>query len=263
MEVQVKSLSDETIRLRQEIREMQPTPEKQMVQQQNRNMEEQVVVMQQDVIGLKKGIRLGCRQALTNFKQHGKSALKGFLSFLHIDNALATAQKHVKNNLQENDRTIKEIEAITKEFHQSGQHLKNTGRMIVGKEPITDIKGPGIISKAVTAHFKAERSCLNTLENSIEKALNSINGLASDQVKANLSMDRIYNIIQEDDAEDGNQETENTLDETEDENSQINVGNSSSVEMDNFGLFSGLEKIETIDTSILSKDNLQDIDNER
>lgn len=263
MEVQVKSLSEETIRLRQEIKEMQPSPEKEMVQQENRNMEDQVVVMQQDVIGLKRGILEGCRKALDNFKQHGKKALKDFLSFLHIDSALEKAQEHVTVNLRENDQTLKEIEAITKEYHKSGQHLKNTGRMIAGKEPIADIKGPGIISKAVTAHFKAERSCLNKLDSSIRKALENIKGLSPEQIKEDSSMNRIYNIIQGDDAEDRNDEAEEIFDEETEENTQESVEKSADAEVVSHGIFSGLENIEAIDANILSKDNSQDDDIER
>lgn len=263
MEVQVKSLSEETIRLRQEIKEMQPSPEKEMVQQENRNMEDQVVVMQQDVIGLKRGILEGCRKALDNFKQHGKKALKDFLSFLHIDRALEKAQEHVSVNLRENDQTLKEIEAITKEYHKSGQHLKNTGRMIAGKEPIADIKGPGIISKAVTAHFKAERSCLNKLDSSIGKALENIKGLSPEQIKEDSSMNRIYNIIQGDDTEDRNDEAEEILDEEAEENTEESVEKSADAEVVNHGIFSGLENIEAIDANILSKDNSQDDDIER
>lgn len=263
MEVQVKSLSEETIRLRQEIKEMQPSPEKEMVQQENRNMEDQVVVIQQDVIGLKRGILEGCRKALDNFKQHGKKALKDFLSFLHIDSALEKAQEHVTVNLRENDQTLKEIEAITKEYHKSGQHLKNTGRMIAGKEPIADIKGPGIISKAVTAHFKAERSCLNILDSSIGKALENIKGLSPEQIKEDSSMNRIYNIIQGDDAEDRNDEAEEILDEETEENTEESVEKSADAEVVSHGIFSGLENIEAIDANILSKDNSQDDDIER
>lgn len=263
MEVQVKSLSEETIRLRQEIKEMQPSPEKEMVQQENQNMEDQVVVMQQDVIGLKRGILEGCRKALDNFKQHGKKALKDFLSFLHIDRALEKAQEHVSVNLRENDQTLKEIEAITKEYHKSGQHLKNTGRMIAGKEPIADIKGPGIISKAVTAHFKAERSCLNKLDSSIGKALENIKGLSPEQIKEDSSMNRIYNIIQGDDAEDRNDEAEEILDEETEENTEESVEKSADAEVVSHGIFSGLENIEAIDANILSKDNSQDDDIER
>ncbi|WP_195267553.1 DUF6674 family protein [Eubacterium sp. 1001713B170207_170306_E7] len=262
MEVQVKSLSDETIRLRQEIKEMQPSPEKEMVQQENRNMEEQVVVMQQDVIKVKKGILEGCRKALDHFKQHGKQALKDFLSFLHIDSALEKAQKHVSVNLRENDQTLKEIKAITKEYHQSGQHLKNTGRMIVGKEPIADIKGPGIISKAITAHFKAERSCLNKLDSSIRTALENIKALSSEQIKEDSSMDRIYNIIQEDDSEGKTQEANEILDEKTEENSQETADISPRSEAAS-SMFNGLENIEAIDTNILSKDNSLDDDIER
>ena len=263
MEVQVKSLSEETIRLRQEIKEMQPSPEKEMVQQENRNMEDQVVVIQQDVIGLKRGILEGCRKALDNFKQHGKKALKDFLSFLHIDSALEKAQEHVTVNLRENDQTLKEIEAITKEYHKSGQHLKNTGRMIAGKEPIADIKGPGIISKAVTAHFKAERSCLNILDSSIGKALENIKGLSHEQIKEDSSMNRIYNIIQGDDAEDRNDEAEEIFDEETEENTEESVEKSADAEVVSHGIFSGLENIEPIDANILSKDNSQDDDIER
>lgn len=263
MEVQVKSLSEETIRLRQEIKEMQPSPDKEMVQQENRNMEEQVVVMQQDVIRLKRGILEGCRKALDNFKQHGRNALKDFLSFLHIDSALEKAQEHVTANLRENDQTLKEIEAITKEYHKSGKHLKNTVRMIAGKEPIADIKGPGIISKAVTAHFTAERSCLNKLDNSIGKALENIKGLSPGQIKEDSSMDRIYNIIEGDAAEDRNDETEEILDEETEENTKESVEKSADAEVVSHGIFSGLENIEAIDTNILSKDSSRDDDMER
>ena len=184
------------------------------------------------------------------------------MSFLHIDSALEKAQEHVTANLRENDHTLKEIEAITKEYHKSGQHLKNTGRMIAGKEPIADIKGPGIISKAVTAHFKAERSCLNKLDSSIRKALENI-GLSPEQIKEDSSMNRIYNIIQGDDAEDRNDEAEEIFDEETEENTQESVEKSADAEVVSHGIFSGWKILKPLMPNILSKDNFQDDDIER
>ena len=76
-------------------------------------------------------------------------------------------------------------------------------------------------------------------------------------------MNRIYNIIQGDDAEDRNDEAEEILDEETEENTRESVEKGADAEVVSHGIFSGLENIESIDANILSKDNSQDDDIER
>lgn len=104
---------------------------------------------------------------------------------------------------------------------------------------------------------------MNKLDSSIRKALENIKGLSPEQIKEDSSMNRIYNIIQGDDAEDRNDEAEEIFDEETEENTQESVEKSADAEVVSHGIFSGLENIEAIDANILSKDNSQDDDIER
>ena len=55
--------------------------------------------------------------------------------------------------------------------------MKNVGRALMGKEAVSDAKGPGKLAKTVAAPYRAERACLLSMQNSVEKALARIERL--------------------------------------------------------------------------------------
>lgn len=47
----------------------------------------------------------------------------------------------------------------------------------MGKEAVSEAKGPGKLAKTVAAPYRAERACLLSMQNSVEKALARIERL--------------------------------------------------------------------------------------
>lgn len=196
MEKQVYTLTKVTETLREEIKTLHDSPEKQTLQQSEQLASDQAKIIQKDVRTIKEKIIDGCKEAIERFKLSGKHALNNVMNFFNVRESLDSLNRHVINGLTENTRTLKEIDEITAEFGEAKQHLKNVGNKVLGKDTQPVEKGPGMISKAVKTHFQAERNCLTALQTNVEKALAGLDRLAEESLvsKNNNKNEKIVNL---------------------------------------------------------------------
>lgn len=178
MEKQVYTLTKVTEALREEIKTMHDSPEKQTLQQSEQFASDQAKMIRTDVRTIKEKIIHGCKEAIERFKLNGKRALNNVMKFFNVRESLDSLNRHVINGLTENTKTLNEIDEITAEFGEAKQHLKNVENKILGRDVQTVEKGPGMISKAIKTHFQTERKCLTTLQTNVEKALAGLDRLA-------------------------------------------------------------------------------------
>ena len=178
MEKQVYTLTKVTKALREEIKTMHDSPEKQTLQQSEQFASDQAKMIRTDVRTIKEKIIHGCKEAIERFKLNGKRALNNVMKFFNVRESLDSLNRHVINGLTENTKTLNEIDEITAEFGEAKQHLKNVENKILGRDAQTAEKGPGMISKAIKTHFQTERKCLTTLQTNVEKALAGLDRLA-------------------------------------------------------------------------------------
>jgi predicted nuclease with TOPRIM domain len=126
---------------------------------------------------LKEGIVNGCQKAIEAFKDKGIAALNGIARFFRIKPILEATRKNLNESIRRDDKAISNIEAISKEYHEAGKHLKNVGRAIIGKEALQEAKPIGALAKGLTAPFKMQRKSLSSMKKHVEAMISSVSRL--------------------------------------------------------------------------------------
>ena len=140
-------------------------------------LQAQALDIRDKLSGLKQNIVVGCKNALAAFQEKGLSALRNIADFLKIRPALESLQKGIDKGIRHDERAIQQIEKVSAEFHEAGRHIKNIGRTMTGKEPIQEAKSSGKLAKALSAHFRADRACLNAMNICVGKAIGAVERL--------------------------------------------------------------------------------------
>jgi len=148
-------------------------------------MQEQIRALREQLETLKQNIIDGCKNALAAFKERGAAALNNVAKFFKVKPALEAIAKSCDQAAKDNAQSINKIERISKEYHKAGQHLKNIGRAITGKELITSMKPVGKVAKTVETPIKAVRACNLVMRNAARNAVKSLSRLekAADRPK--------------------------------------------------------------------------------
>ena len=95
-------------------------------------------------------------KAITEFKEHGKSALVTAMKSLNVKGMLENIKSGLNHAAQSTDYGIDKVTKLGNEVHAVNSHLKNAGRVLVGKE-IKDLEprdtDKGILSKIQESLF--------------------------------------------------------------------------------------------------------------
>ena len=158
MERRLAEATDELKAMRQEVQKMQESRLKTSLQKTNAALEKRIHVMHEKLAELKSNIVEGCKRALAEVKAKGAAALNGIARFFHIRPLLESLRADMTKNIEADNRAIAKIQAYSKEFHKAGQHIRNMGRAVRGKELIQEEKPNGRLSKALEAPYRAGRS---------------------------------------------------------------------------------------------------------
>lgn len=177
LEEQLSSAVQELTAMRQELQKMRQSPLKTALQRSVQTLEAKVSQLREQIDVLKENIIEGCKQALADFKLHGTTALDGMARFFHLREGLEGVKETIQAGIATDEKALAKIEAVSAEYHEAGRHLKNVGRTLIGKEAVSEAKGPGKLAKTVAAPYRAERSFLLSMQNSVEKALARIERL--------------------------------------------------------------------------------------
>jgi hypothetical protein len=143
-----------------EMKEVQNHPVKTALQSAIKTLEHKVAQVKEQLADLKNGIIEGCKNAVTAFKEKGAAALNNLASFFHIKGALKAMDKSVDESVATCDRAVANVNKFSQEYHETGKHLKNMGRILTGKPPIDTAKETGKLAKVVSAPYKAEKTAL-------------------------------------------------------------------------------------------------------
>lgn len=143
-----------------------------------------VIVMQAQVLDLRDKLGQlrtavidGCKKAVAAFRAHGVSALAHTADFFHVRPALESIGRELDKSIAQDNKAITAIEAASKEYHAAGFHLKNALRAVTGREPVAEPKGPGAISRVLSAPFRAERTLFTSMKGRAEGALKRLERL--------------------------------------------------------------------------------------
>ncbi|WP_306569606.1 DUF6674 family protein [Faecalispora jeddahensis] len=176
MEKQLDAAVKELAAMRQELRTAQEQnhPVKTALQKAVIVMQGQVLDLRDKLAELKQSVIDGCKNAVTAFKETGISALDNVVRFFKVRPTLEAMRDMLTKDIQYDDKAIAKIEALSTEYHQAGRHLKNMGRVMLGREAAQEVKQPGKLAAVISAPFRAERSHFSSIKSHIEKSLNTL-----------------------------------------------------------------------------------------
>lgn len=177
LENQLAGAVEQLSAMREEVENLQKAPLKSALQASVHTLEEKAASLKEQISALKKSILTGCRQALSEAREHGISALDNLARFFHLRQSFEGIRDTIQEAIQTDTRAIEKIEAMAAQYHEAGKHLKNAGRVLAGKEAVTEAKPIGKAAKTIAAPFRADRACLTAMKGTVEKALSGLERL--------------------------------------------------------------------------------------
>ena len=174
LENQLAGAMEQLSAMREEVQNLQKSPLKSALQSSVHTLEEKASFLKEQISALKESILTGCRQALSEVREHGISALDNLAHFFHLRQSFEEIRDTIQEAVQTDTRTIEKIEAMAAQYHEAGKHLKNAGRVLAGKEAVTEAKPTGKVAKTIAAPFRADRACLAAMIGTVDKALSGL-----------------------------------------------------------------------------------------
>ena len=174
MENQLAKAVEELTSVRQELgtmREERDHPVRTALEKTARSLETAINETRQKLNELKEKVVEGCKNAVQSFKANGISALNGIASFFRLKPALESLRGSIDKSIASNQASIAKIDAVSAEYHSAGRHIKNIGRTIIGKEPLTEVKPKGKLAKLMQTPYRTEIKCLEDAKKNVDKAI--------------------------------------------------------------------------------------------
>lgn len=177
MERQLDTAVTELQAMRRELNDMREArdhPVRKNLQNAVHAMEGRVTEAGGRLDALKDSIVDGCKKALAAFKEKGAAALNNLAGFFRIKDGLQSIRDSLSEGIQTAEKSIARIEAVSREYHEIGKHVKNMGRAMAGKEAVPDARPVGKLAKALEAPFKSELACLTGARRSVDGAIGAL-----------------------------------------------------------------------------------------
>ena len=128
LENQLAGAMEQLSAMREEVQNLQKSPLKSALQSSVHTLEEKASSLKEQISALKESILTGCRQALSEVREHGISALDNLARFFHLRQSFEEIRDTIQEAVQTDTRTIEKIEAMAAQYHEAGKHLKNACR---------------------------------------------------------------------------------------------------------------------------------------
>lgn len=125
------------------------------------------------------------KNALTNAKQQGISALHKAVDFIGLKTALADMRESLQSSISQTQKSIDRINAIGSELHALNEHSRNLGRALTGKETkeLTARNEDKGVLAAVAKPLKKSKSMLESMEKGVTRAIQSVDRLEQTAAK--------------------------------------------------------------------------------
>lgn len=176
MEVQFTAVIEELKNVRQELNTIQ---DKTLRATAERTVEKVVVKVEEarnQFTKLKQHIMKTVDKAVTDFKQYGKSTLVKAMTSLNVKGLLENIKSALNHAVQSVDNGIDHLTKLGDSIHIANSHLKNAGRVMVGKdakEVTPRDTEKGVLSKAQYCLF-ASMSALTKMESNTNQTIVSL-----------------------------------------------------------------------------------------
>lgn len=160
-----------------DMKEVQNHPVKTALQNTIASLEKKVAEVKVQLSELKNSIVESCKSAVAAFKEKGAAALDNLASFFHIKDGAQTWQRNIDSIIKADDKAVAKIEAFAVQYHSAGLAVKNMARVAIGREPLDARKETGKLAKALGAPYRAQKSAVTGLRNSLDKVIASLDAL--------------------------------------------------------------------------------------
>ena len=67
--------------------------------------------------------------------------------FFHLREGLEGVKETIQAGIATDEKALAKIEAVSAEYPRGGQAFENVGRALMGKEAVSEAKGPGKLAK--------------------------------------------------------------------------------------------------------------------
>ena len=160
-----------------DMKEVQNHPVKTALQNAIKSLEKKVAEVKVQLAELKSSIVESCKNAVAIFKEKGAAALDNLASFFHIKDGTQAWQRSIDGIIKADDKAVAKIEAFAAQYHSAGLAVKNMARVAVGREPLDAKKESGKLAKVIAAPYKAQKTAVTGLRNSLDKVIASLDAL--------------------------------------------------------------------------------------
>ena len=119
------------------------------------------------------------KNALSNVKQQGISALHKAVDFIGLKTALADMRENLQSSISQTQKNIDRINAIGSELHALNEHSRNLGRVLTGreaKELTARNEDKGVLA-AVAKPLKNSKALLESMEKGVTRAIQRVDRL--------------------------------------------------------------------------------------
>ena len=171
MENQLNAAVNELQTMRRDMAEMRDHPMRTACQAVAKDMESKISQLREQLNNIKEKLVEGCKRALESFKANGVIALNGVAKFFRIKPMFESLRQSMQNDIKLAENNIAKIDTMAKRYHGAGLHLRNVGRVLRGKEALTEIKPNGKLAKLISAPARADRKCCKGILGQAEKAI--------------------------------------------------------------------------------------------
>lgn len=144
-----------------------------------------VETMQLQIMSVKEKIIQTAKSIVTDFKDKGIAALDRMVEFSGIKQALTDINANIKTNIQEVDKAINKVNAVSQEFNATVKHTKNVFRIISNKERINDEAHP---SQNLVKPLNAVKQALAKADSASKGAIDKLDQLATKAVERKPSV---------------------------------------------------------------------------
>lgn len=160
MEFQFNNVLDELKNVRQELSAIQDKTIRATATRVVDKVVHKVEDAKAHLVKLKNHIKQTVDKAVTNFKEHGKSALVSAMRTLNVKGLLQTIKDGLDQTVKVSDHGIDKLTKLGDEIHAVNSHMKNVGRVVIGKD--TQDTNPRQADKGLLA--KVQESLFFTMD---------------------------------------------------------------------------------------------------
>lgn len=180
MEKQLNQTTAELQAVRQELREMQSSlskADRAVFSRLVSSLETALRQTRRQLDGIKRSIVQAAKSAVRDWKDKGIVGLNGALEAFGVRKALTALQTHLGHAAKAVGIGITRMEAVRRELQGVGNHARNIGRVLSGKERQEAKAAQSRVETAVLAPFRHIRDALCKAENLAGQAVGSLEKL--------------------------------------------------------------------------------------